>query len=604
MSKKWYDDVQAITTRLVKINSISPNIAGENACAAEIHSALAERGLAPAYWEMADGRKIVWAMVEGLALRQAPLALPSEDFALPPDAKIPTVILLGHLDVAGVQDYGADVDPFDPQALHAALLEQYAKNPDTEDECLLDAGSGQWMFGRGSFDMKSGVAAQIAVMGALAKSRETLPGNVLMVVTPDEEVESAGTMHAVERLLELRAAHRLDYAGVINSDYTAPREPGDDHRYIYRGTIGKMLCCFYIRGCETHVGEAFRGLDANLIASNLIHETNLNAALCDEADGEITVPPLTQKQRDFKARYDAQTPISALIHCSCLVHSWTPQDVLVKMVALAQRALSRANHRRIVQWSAYAARQNSTMPLEDLGGRVWTYQQLYEAAAKKLGHAELARELETRALGYIHQARRLLARLSPEEQDFLIDNGQLVGIDSRERSLAIVKTLVEIAGREGAFDPRKPAILVYFAPPYFPPIRGDSGSRLNRAIAAEVDSGRYGEIQFRGFYPYVSDISYMKVDDAVYDSLPAFKKNFPLWRDRDDDVAEHVQDEYFSVPFDRIRELNCDVANIGPWGKEAHGKGERVYMPYTFETVPELIHRVILRVLGVPTKDR
>lgn len=581
---RYYDAVKALTERLVRIDSVSPNVAGENACAAEIHSALAEWGLSPGYWELADGRRIVWAMVEG--------------GAVPPDAgRIPTVILLGHLDVAGVQDYGASVDPFDPQALQDGLLAQYEKNPDTGDECLRDAASGQWMFGRGAFDMKSGVAAQIAVMGALAEARDSLPGNVLMVATPDEEVESAGTMAAVERLVELRAARRLNYVGVINSDYTAPREPGDEQRYIYRGTIGKMLCCFYVRGCETHVGEAFRGLDANLIASNLIQETNLNAALCDEADGEITVPPLTQKQRDFKARYDAQTPISALVHCSCLVHSWTPQDVLVRMVALAQRALSRANHRRIVQWTAYAARQNSVTPIEDLGGRVWTYQQLHEAVAEKLGRAPLERELEERAFGYVQKARRLLARLSPEERDFLIDHGQLAGIDSRERSLTIVKALVEIASREGVFDPRKPAVLVYFAPPYFPPIRGDSDSRLNRAIAAEVDSGRYGEIQFRGFYPYVSDISYVKVDDAVYQSLPTLKKNFPLWRDRDDDVREDLRGEYFTVPFDLIRELDCDVANIGPWGKEAHGKGERVYMPYAFETLPELIHNVILRVL-------
>jgi len=47
-----------------------------------------------------------------------------------------------------------------------------------------------------------------------------------------------------------------------------------------------------------------------------------------------------------------------------------------------------------------------------------------------------------------------------------------------------------------------------------------------------------------------------------------------------------------------IHELDCDVANIGPWGKEAHGKGERVYMPYSFETVPELLYSVIRRVLG------
>jgi len=180
----------------------------------------------------------------------------------------------------------------------------------------------------------------------------------------------------------------------------------------------------------------------------------------------------------------------------------------------------------------------------------------------------------------------------------LIDNGQLVGIDSRERSTIIVRALVEIAGRERVLDLRKPAIVVFFAPPFFPPIRGDEGSKLNKDIAAEVGTGTYGDIQFRGFYPYVSDISYMRVERAVYESLPVLEKNFPLWRNRDDEITESLRDDYFIIPFDLIHELDCDVANIGPWGKEAHGKGERVYMPYSFETVPELLYSVIRRVLG------
>jgi len=588
---RWYEEVKDLTERLVRINSISPNVAGENACAAEITQALEERGLRPGYWQTSgDERKNVWTMLEG--------------GALPPGTdRIPTVILIGHHDVAGVQDFSPDEDPFDPGALEKAMFEQVQKNPDTEDERLLDASSQEWMFGRGSFDMKSGIAAQIAVMGALAKARDTLPGNVVMVTTYDEEVESAGTIGVVEKLVELREAHNLEYVGVINADYTAPREPGDDKRYIYRGTIGKLLACFYVRGCETHVGEAFRGLDANLIASNLIQETNLNVALCDEADGEITVPPVTQKQRDFKARYDAQTPISAVIHCSVLTHGRTPQDILVTMVALAGRALSSANHRRVVQWGEYARRQNSAMSLEDLGGRVWTYQQLVEAVEEKLGgtQPDLRQQIEERAFGTITRARQMLGRLSPSEQDWLIDNGQLVGIDSREKSRIIVEAVVDIAAREGVLDPRKPSIVVYFAPPFFPPIRGDKESSLNRAIAAEVDSGAYGDIQFRSFYPYVSDISFMRVDEAVYQSLPTLAKNFPLWRDRNQEIDKGLRDEYFIIPFDLIHELDCDVANIGPWGKEAHGKGERVYMPYSFETVPELIHNVIARVLREAT---
>lgn len=585
---RWYDAVKDITTRLVRINSISPSVEGENGCAAEIYQILEEQGLQPSYWQIpGEQRRNVWAMLQG--------------GAVPEDAdKVPTVILLGHLDTAGIQDYGPGLDPFDPQALEEILVERYRKNPDTEDELLLDAGSGDWMFGRGSFDMKSGVAAQAAVMGALARRNDPLPGNVVMVTTFDEEVESAGTIGVVERLIKLRQDHHLDYVGVINSDYTAPRQPGDDNRYIYRGTIGKLLPCFYIRGCETHVGEAFRGLDANLIAAHLVQEINLNTAFCDEADGEITVPSVTQKVRDFKARYDAQTPISCVVHCSFLTHGLTPQDILVKMVALANQALSRANHRRVLQWGEYAQRQNSTIAIEDLGGRVWTYQQLYEAVEKRLGQTrpDLKQQIEERAFGYVMQARQMLGQLSQNERDFLIDNGQLVGIDSREKSLIIVKALVEIASREQVMDLRKPAIVVYFAPPFFPPIRGDTESRLNRAIAAEVDTGRYGNIQFRGFYPYVSDISYMRVDEAVYKSLPTLEKNFPLWRNRGTRISPHLSDEYFTIPFDLIHELDCDVANIGPWGKEAHGKGERVYMPYSFETVPELLYNVIVRVLG------
>jgi arginine utilization protein RocB len=85
-NSRWYDEVREITERLVRINSISPSVAGENAGAAEITQALAERGLTPGYWKTGgDERKNVWTMLEG--------------GAVPPDGqKIPTVILIGHHD--------------------------------------------------------------------------------------------------------------------------------------------------------------------------------------------------------------------------------------------------------------------------------------------------------------------------------------------------------------------------------------------------------------------------------------------------------------------------------------------------------------------------
>jgi arginine utilization protein RocB len=583
----WYSQVKEMTSRLVRINSVSPSVEGENACAAEIYRLLEERGLKPGYWQIKKGqRRNVWAMMEG---RGSSLG----------NGRIPTVILLGHLDTADIQDYGANTDPFDPEGLCQALLAQYQSNPSTDDELLQDVASGDWLLGRGCFDMKSGVSSQIAVMGELEKMKDQLRGNVLMLAAGDEEVESGGTISAVEDLIRLRAERNLEYIGVINSDYTAPREPGDNQRYIYLGTIGKLLACFYIRGCETHLGEAFRGLDANLIASELVCESNLNVDLCDEADGEITVPPVSLKMRDFKVRYEAQTPIGAVVHLSVLTHVATPQEVLVQAVGLASRALSRANSKRVIEWTRYTARQSSYLALDDLGGRVWTYQQLLGATSRKLNITEedLRHEVEHDAFAYISKARHLLSKLNENERKYLIDNGQLVDIDSRERSLILVRSLVEIACKQGVIDRNKPFIVVFFAPPFFPPVRGVLDSPLSQAITETVATGKFGDICFRSFYPYVSDLSYMRVDDTVYNSLPLLRANFPLWRDPEEMDDESRQDDLFSIPFTKIRELNCHVANIGPWGRDAHAKGERVFMPYSFETVPELIYRIVQRLL-------
>ena len=47
------------------------------------------------------------------------------------------------------------------------------------------------------------------------------------------------------------------------------------------GTIGKLLPSFLVVGAESHVGEPFEGLDANLLAAELIADLSMNDALCD-----------------------------------------------------------------------------------------------------------------------------------------------------------------------------------------------------------------------------------------------------------------------------------------------------------------------------------
>src|SRR5712691_9901082 len=125
-----------------------------------------------------------------------------------------TVVLLGHIDTVDTGDYG----PLEPWALDPAGL---AERLDVLAELVpglaedLLAYPGDWMLGRGVVDMKSGVAAIIAVMRHLAEMarEEPPPLSVVLLATPDEENESAGVLQAVRFLLHLREQYGLAYLG-------------------------------------------------------------------------------------------------------------------------------------------------------------------------------------------------------------------------------------------------------------------------------------------------------------------------------------------------------------------------------------------------------
>lgn len=83
----------------------------------------------------------------------------------------PTLVLYGHLDTVGTA--GMTIPPFEPTLTEGRL------------------------YGRGSTDMKGGVAACMAAAAAIA--RERLPGRLLLALVADEEYESVGAADFVRR---------------------------------------------------------------------------------------------------------------------------------------------------------------------------------------------------------------------------------------------------------------------------------------------------------------------------------------------------------------------------------------------------------------------
>ncbi len=585
---EWYDTTRRYTLELTHTRSVNPGV-GESRAAEDALRLLHEDGLAGAYTlsgldPIADdpyGRHNAYAFVQGQSRR--------------------TVVLFGHVDTVGTSDYGP-LEPWalDPAALAARLDALGRLVPELASD--LAAHPGDWMFGRGVADMKSGVAATIAVTRRLAlQAREgDLPLSVVLLAVVDEENESAGALQGVRLLHALRERYGLEYVGAIDTDYTAARYPGDPHRYIYTGTVGKLLPSLFVVGQTAHAGDPFAGVDVNLLVAELVRAFSMNVDLCDAVDGFIAPPPVTLHATDLKTGYDTQLPYEAYLYLNIVTLTTTPaqlletlrtraasvlSDLLTRMDTAGQRWL---RDRRVPspeepavgvspvpalsRWTTGMGEQRSerpALPDNPRGGTVLTYAALHTEVVRQLG------------------AERVGAALDEEWRSCAPD------LDSRERCLRLVRRLWTLSGRQG------PAVVLYYAPPYYPHVASRQGP-LRKAVEAVAAGRPELNLLVEDYFPLLSDMSYFGLDPSV--DLAALRDNMPVWQEQGEQGAPTHAGAY-SLPLDAMRSLDIPVANIGPYGRDVHQPGERVLMSYSFGVVPQLLYETIERLAHV-TEER
>ena len=551
----WYETTRRYTLRLVKLSSVSPG-EGEARVAEEVLRLLHEGGLAGAFAASGldplpddpHGRHNAYALLRGQSAQ--------------------TVVLLGHLDTVGTQDYGA-LEPWalDPEALAEQSATLAAALPSLAAD--LAARPGDWMLGRGVADMKSGVAATIAVMRRLAERSRTAPPplSVILLATPDEENESAGLLSALRLLLRLRDQFGLTYVGAINTDYTSACYPGDPHRYIYMGTVGKLLPSFLVVGQAAHAGDPFAGLDPNLIAAELIGDLSMNDELCDTAGGLTTPPPVTLHAADLKSGYDTQLPLAASFYLNVLTLTSQPGDLLRRLHGRAEVALRRTLARvdaAAGRWRLVRDGRAPAVPPSPRVGLTLTYAELRATAVARLGVSQVDAALA-------EEWARWPATM-----------------DKRDRCLRLVRRLWTLGNLDG------PAVVVYYAPPYYPHVAAAPGA-LDQAVAAVVAA--HGDLNLvqRDYFPLLCDMSYLRLDPTA--DLAALRANMPVWQDADAPPRPGA----YTLPLEAMRALDLPTVNIGPYGRDVHQRGERVLMSYSFGVVPHLIHQTIERLAALLT---
>ncbi len=533
--------IEEIAVELVKVRSVV-DTEGEVAVSEKVYEILSSF---PYFREHPENLKFV-AVKDDVLGRKSVMAI------LEGGKSSDTVVTIGHTDTVGVSDYGALID----YATDPYELTERIKSMVLPEAVKKDAESGDYLFGRGLFDMKTGDAILIAIIEYLSENLSELPGNMIYLAVCDEEGNSSGMLNCVPELVKLKKERNYNYLALLDTDYMTSEYEGDENKYIYVGTVGKIMPSFYVVGKETHVGESFKGLDPNQLAAALVDRINLNPEFCDSIDGEVSLPPISLKFRDLKPEYSVQVAKTTNVFFNYATHSSNPDEIMKKMVKAAEECFEQT--------------------LEKLNGRYKEYCRMAKRPYQELPFKPRALSYET-LLSEVEKEIPDIRKKVEEYADSIKDDKNL---DPRDKSMKIVEFL------QSQWSDQNPVIIVYFTPPYYPHIimneKTPKGKRLFDAVKDAVNDTETGyKVVYKKFFPYISDLSYGAApeDDSA---IRNFEENTPGYG------------YVYSLPLKDMQELNLEVLDIGPFGKDAHKFTERIETEYSFKVAPELTFRTIM----------
>lgn len=533
------EEIENLTKKLVSIDSVN-GTEGEKKIGEFIEKYLREIP----YFQKYPEQVIIQPLKEDPLGRRNVMALLKGEKNHNPE----TLIFHGHMDTVGVEDYKGLKD----YAFDCDRLEEALKAMDLPKEMKEDLDSGDYMFGRGALDMKSGDAVFMVILKHLSEHPEDLSGNLLLSINPIEENRHQGIIEEAELLMEIQKKYGLHYKAAINNDYTCPLYPNDPHHYVYLGTVGKLLPCFYIQGKETHVGQPFEGYDASRVAASLISHITLNTDLLDQYEEEYTLPPMGLKMKDLKESYNVQTAYDALVYFNYLVHNEEITTTIDKLIAVCEKVMNEELLNLNKEYAKYCDLTHTAFKPYKYHMNVFTYDELKSKYVKKFGEKYQDLEIKAEAL---------------DKQ----------GVDQREIPVTIIKEMLK------ALKINDPSIVLYFAPPYCPHNTLKNEVKEEKAIKDQLtqivkDFGKKKGLDYKvlQFFPSLSDSSYIKIDDSD-ESINALKNNFPM------------MNKFYDLPIETIKSLNIPALDFGVYGKDAHKWMERVNKPYSFEILPELI---------------
>ncbi|NLX84313.1 MAG: M20/M25/M40 family metallo-hydrolase [Synergistaceae bacterium] len=461
------------------------------------------------------------------------------------NASVPTertILLIGHYDVVGVSVYGEMAKiAFDVKKITELL------NRDNEDV----------IYGRGTMDMKCGLAIELDIIEEFAADRELFDVNIVAAFVGDEENASAG-MRGVLPVLRKMKESGTDFLTVINTEPGEAGYSGESGPAVFLGTLGKIMPGFYVRGCASHVGNYYTGFSSALAVSRIVSYAEGNPHLADPLNGKCEPSWICLDMSVIKKSYSVTVPDRAYAYFNAFTTTYTPADVMAHMKVIAEYALDQT----------LAQLTDSCMSLVAIGyqgksfyvprGKIYTLDEIKEIACSNF------------------------AENFDEELSVYIES--LPPGDMRNRGLAIVDKIADMAQIEG------PYAICFFLPPWLP-FRTDftEDSRDIQTVAAVRSVKdhlveKYGiEMKELELFAGLCDLSYVGARTEP-EETNVLEKNMPGWG------------QIYSIPIEDMQCLGLPVINLGPSGEDAHKKTERLRLGYSLDVLPELLRYTIRKI--------
>lgn len=468
-----------------------------------------------------------------------------------------TLILNSHLDVVGIDEFGHLKDiAFNPVELTKRIRELKL-----HDEAISDLDSGDYIFGRGTADMKYGVALHIELLRTIAE-KDDINGNILFLCVPGEESNSEGMLGAVPHLVKLQETLNLEYTGVLVSECCIPKYPKDPNRYVYLGTVGKVMPLFFFAGKESHVCEPFNSISSNLLASQLNSLLEYNTDFCDTSLGEVSPPPLCLKQMDLKELYSVQIPLYSVSYYNLLTLNLEIDKLIDKLNNLCVKAFEETLELINKNRALYEKETNTKSSIIEVKPCVMTFDELY-GKVKNIYGSEFD--------NYINN---------------VVLECQNKGMDNQSIAIRIMKETYE------KYPEKVPMIIIGFAPPFYPDkhintenIQGLSFmNAINKVI--EYADDKYGiNIKKDNYFMGICDMSYTGLSDSGSIGIDKIASNM---------LCSNLN---YSLPVESLKKLDIPGAVFGGYGKDFHKYTERLNLSYSLNVVPDLYEQLIYTLL-------